>query len=54
MTDDIVTALRTMVQYTNAVAGEVCWQGADEIERLRTELAHTKQQLEYERSMEFD
>ena len=26
----------------------------NEVERLRTELAHTKQQLEYERSMEFD
>lgn len=36
MTDDIVTQLRTMVQYTNAVAGIVCARGADEIERLRT------------------
>lgn len=27
---------------------------SDEIERLRTKLAQTEQQLEYERSMEFD
>ena len=38
MTDDIVTTLRTMVQFTNAVAGDVCWRAADEIERLRAEL----------------
>jgi len=37
MSDDIVTTLRTMVQFTNAVAGDVCWRAADEIERLRNE-----------------
>ncbi len=37
--DDIVTTLRTMVQFTNAVAGDVCWRAADEIERLRNKLA---------------
>jgi hypothetical protein len=37
--DDIVTTLRTMVQFTNAVAGGVCWRAADEIERLRAEVA---------------
>jgi hypothetical protein len=36
--DDIVTTLRTMVQFTNAVAGGVCWRAADEIERLRASL----------------
>lgn len=44
MNDDIVTQLRTMVQYTNAVAGIVCARGADEIERLRKELT-TEQTL---------
>ena len=39
MSDDIVTTLRTMVQFTNAVAGDVCWRAADEIEQLRTALA---------------
>lgn len=38
MTDDIVTTLRTMVQFSNAVAGGVCWRAADEIERLRAEV----------------
>jgi HAMP domain-containing protein len=37
--DDIVTTLRTMVQFTNAVAGDVCWRAADEIETLRNKLA---------------
>ena len=36
--DDIVTTLRTMVQFTNAVAGGVCWRAADEIERLRNDV----------------
>jgi hypothetical protein len=36
--DDIVVVLRTMVQYTNYVAGGVCWRAADEIERLRNAL----------------
>ncbi len=36
--DDIVTTLRTMVQFTNAVAGGVCWRAADEIERLRADM----------------
>jgi len=37
MPDDIVTTLRTMVQFTNAVAGDVCWRAADEIERVQAE-----------------
>lgn len=43
--DDIVTTLRTMVQFTNAVAGDVCWRAADEIERLREELEASKTAL---------
>ena len=38
MSDEIVTTLRTMVQFTNAVAGDVCWRAADEIERLRADM----------------
>jgi hypothetical protein len=61
MTDDIVTRLRencdtsdcVNVRSIALVKCDNC-EAADEIERLRTELAHTKQQLEYERSMEFD
>ena len=41
--DDIVTALRTMVQFTNSVAGGVCWRAADEIERLRADLEEMRQ-----------
>ena len=36
--DDIVTTLRTMVQFTNSVAGGVCWRAADEIDRLREQV----------------
>ena len=43
MSDDIVTELRTMVQYTNAVAGIVCAKAADEIERLRAEVKRLTQ-----------
>jgi len=43
--DDIVTTLRTMVQFTNAVAGGVCWRAADEIERLRAELKQAQNGL---------
>ena len=41
--DDIVTVLRTMVQYSNAIAGGVFWRAADEIERLRKENAEWKE-----------
>lgn len=46
--DDIVVALRTMTQFTNAVAGGVCWRAADEIERLRKERDHYKKLFEKE------
>ena len=53
MNEDIVTRLR---EHSNGyyTAEYMMRLAADEIERLRTKLDQTEQQLEYERSMEFD
>jgi hypothetical protein len=53
--DDIVVVLREMVQYTNHVAGGVCWRAADEIERLRGIISeYFNAEQEYSQSYEAD
>jgi hypothetical protein len=52
--DDIVTTLRTMVQFTNAVAGGVCWRAADEIERLRKERNYYEEMASHIAGKNFD